>query len=82
MNNRKFYLAESLHGYVSVFNKPFAQPTLHIFGSRKERDSFMNNVERNNVNHVFYAVSAKEAKSACSKVVDGIREFDCDVIFH
>lgn len=82
MNNRKFYLAESLHGYVSIFNKPFTQPILHVFNSRKERDSFMNNVEINNVNHVFYAVSAKDAVAAYSKIVDGIRKFDSDVIFH
>lgn len=82
MNNRNFYLAESFFGFVSVFNKPFAQPTLHVFDSKKERDNFMNNAERKNINHVFYAVSAKDAKSAYSRIVDDIHEFDSDVIYH
>lgn len=76
-----YYALEQTTGNISPFSS-HGRPILHIFYSKKDRDDFVNNYEPSDINHSASVTTSKIAYEAYSKIIDGVREFESQVIKH
>lgn len=81
MTLRKFYALEQFHGNISTTSS-WGRPQLHIFYSKSERDVFVKNYLRENLNNYAVETDSKTAISSYSHIIDGVREWDDDVTIH
>ena len=78
---KHYYALEQTHGMISIWSQ-YGRPTLHVFNSKKERDSFVREYEPCDLSHCAYVTKSAVAYKAYTKIRNGEKHFLRSVVFH
>lgn len=78
---KHYYALEQTYGNISIWSQ-YGRPTLHVFNSKKERDTFVSEYEPCDLNHSIDVTTSNIARKAYTKIFDGVRTFTNNVIIH